>query len=109
MKEEIRRAVAYAAAARALKKATSSIYSYEKARHSHMSSNYDYDSGSHLSGVNSGNMYHYGLGAHVSLRVTGANFSGYDYESGGHFSGRILGRSVQLYDYGEGRHFNYSV
>ena len=109
MKEDARRAVAYAAALRASKKAASSIYSYEKGRHSFMSTSYDYDTSSHLSGVKLGNIYHYGLGANISLNVSGRNFSGFDYDSSSHFSGTISGRSIQLYDYGEARYFNYSV
>lgn len=109
MDEQIRRAVAYAAAGRINGKFSSSIYSHDRGCHSSMAEGYDYESGSHLGGAKSGNMYHYGLSAHVSLNINGQNFSGYDYESGSHFSGHVSGSSIQLYDYNEGQYFQYSI
>lgn len=108
MKEEIRRAVAYAAATRINGSARSAIYSYESGRHSHMTQTYDYDAGAHISRSGSG-LYHYGTSSHISFKVNGQNFSGYDYDSGHHYTGQVSGSSVRIYDYGEGRYFSYSV
>jgi hypothetical protein len=74
-----------------------------------MSESFDYDSSSHISGAKDGNLYHYGHGAHVSLKVSGQSFTGYDYKSGSHFSGKVNGGRVQVYDYGTSRYFDYSV
>ena len=109
MKEKIRRTVACAAAGRVNGKFASSIYSYELGAHSHMSKSYDYEAGEHISGAESGNMYHYGAGAHINLTVNGKNFTGYDYDSGSHFQGTVSGHRVSLYDYGDGRYFDYQV
>jgi hypothetical protein len=109
MDEQIRRLVAYAAAGRASGRFGSSVYSYDRAKHSNMSETYDYESAAHLGNVKSGQMFHYGLSAHVSLEVTGNSLKGYDYSSSSHFSGRIMGRTVEVYDYGESRYFSYSV
>jgi hypothetical protein len=94
MKEEIRRAIAYAAATRINGSARSAIYSY--------------DAGAHISRTGGG-LYHYGTNSHISFRVNGRNFSGYDYDSGHHYTGEVSGSSVRLYDYGEGQYFSYSV
>jgi hypothetical protein len=108
MKEEIRRAIAYAAAMRINGSARSAIYSYERSHHSHMSPNYDYDASAHISHTGGG-LYHYGTNSHISFSVRGSNFSGYDYDSGHHYTGQVTGNTVQLYDYGEGRYFSYAV
>lgn len=100
MQEEIRRAIAYAAAGRVNSQFSSSVFSYDPGVHTSMSEGFDFGSGAHLGGARSGNMYHYGVGAHISLDVKGDQFSGFDYSSGSHFSGRVSGRSVQLYDCG---------
>jgi len=109
MNESIRRAVAYAAVGRANMRFGSSIYSYSAGHHTSMSKNFDHGCGSHLSGADNGNLYHYGEGAHINLKMNGTKFSGYDYSSGSHFSGQVRGRSVNLYDYGSGQHYDYSV
>jgi hypothetical protein len=109
MKEEIRRAIAYAAATRISGSAASSVYSHQRGRHSHMTPTYDYDAGAHISRTGGGGLYHYGTSSHISFSVNGHNFSGYDYDSGHHYTGHVRGNSVQLYDYGEGRYFSYSV
>jgi hypothetical protein len=108
MKEEIRRAVAYAAATRISGAKSSSVYSYAAGRHSPMTSTYDYDAGAHIS-PSGGGFYHYGTNSHISFNVNGRSFSGYDYESGHHYTGQVIGNSVQIYDYGEGEYFSYSV
>ena len=112
MQEEIRRAIAHAAAARVNGSPNGTVYSYAAARHTHFSGNgpggYDHDAGAHVSTSENG-LYHYGLGAHISLNVDGDRFSGYDYHSGSHFSGSVNGSSVQIYDYGEGQWFNYNA
>jgi hypothetical protein len=108
MKEETRRAIAFDAAARIAGRKPSTIYSYDRARHTHMADGYDYDAQAHFSRSGSG-VYHYGTTSHINLSINGSNFSGYDYGAGHHFSGTVSGGTVQIYDYGEGRHFNYSV
>ena len=108
MKEEIRRAIAANAASRIRGKASSSVYSYNRGHHSSVTPSYDYEAGAHIGGSGS-NLYHYGLGSHISLKTKGNEFEGYDYNEGHHFSGSVRGNTVQLYDYGEGRYFTYSV
>jgi hypothetical protein len=108
MREEIRRAVAYAAAAHIRGSVPSTIYSYERGRYTHMTPTYDYEAGAHIT-RNSAGFYHYGTSSHISFSVNGPKFSGYDYESGHHYTGQISGNKVQLYDYGEARYFTYAV
>jgi len=108
MKEEIRRAIAYAAATHINGSTASTIYSHDRGRHSHMTPTYDYDAGAHICRTGGG-IYHYGTSSHISFSVRGSSFSGYDYDSGHHYTGQVSGASVQLYDYGEGRYFSYSV
>ena len=69
MDENVRRVVAYVAAGRIRGKFSSSIYSYEHGSHTSMSKSYDYEAHAHFSGARSGNIYHYGLGVHISLKV----------------------------------------
>jgi hypothetical protein len=110
--EEMRRAVAYSAAARINGKASSAIYSYEAGRYTSMGGSgnniYDYEAGAHIADSGSG-FFHYGQSAHVDLRTSGTSFNGYDFSTACHFTGSINGNAVQLYDYGAGRYFNYSV
>ncbi|SEO06178.1 hypothetical protein SAMN05443254_1171 [Bradyrhizobium sp. OK095] len=73
-----------------------------------MTPSYDYEAGAHI-GNSGSNLYHYGVGSHISLNVNGNKFSGYDYDGGHHFTGSVTGKTVNLYDYGEGSYFNYSV
>lgn len=108
MKEETRRAIAYAAATHVNGSAGSAIYSYERGRYTHMTPSYDYEAGAHISRAGGG-LYHYGTNSHISFSVKGGHFSGYDYNSGHHYTGQVKGNVVQLYDYGEGRYFTYAV
>lgn len=108
MKEEIRRAVAFAAATHINGSAASAIFSYERGRYTHMTSTYDYNARAHIS-RGGGGLYHYGINSHISFSVNGRRFSGYDYDSGHHYTGNVSGHTVQLYDYGEGRYYSYSV
>jgi len=109
MKEEIRRAVAYAVLAQD-DGAETTIYSYDTEKRSKMSGSrddfFDHDMGARV--VRSGgSLYHYGLWYHIDLKIAGSSFSGYDHGSKSHFEGVINGRSVQLYDHGEGRYYDY--
>lgn len=108
MREEIRRAIAVNAAVRINKRAPSSIYSYDRGRRSSITPNYDYEAGAHI-GDSGTKLYHYGVGTHISLSISGNSFSGYDYDRGHHFNGRVNGNSIQIYDYGESSYFTYSV
>ena len=107
MDEEIRRFVAYAASGRIKGQFARTIYSYDQARHSHMTESYDYDTQAHLSGSRNGQLFHYGRSAHIQLKIDGERFSGFDYSSGSHFSGRVNARNVTLYDYQAAKHFQY--
>ena len=109
MDENIRRVVAYVAAGRITGEFCNSIYSYEHGSRTSMSESYDYEAHAHFNGARSGNIYHYGLGVHISLKENGQKFSGYDYGSGSHFSGSISLKTVQLFDYGTNQYFTYSV
>ncbi|MCY4583591.1 MAG: hypothetical protein OXE50_12485 [Chloroflexi bacterium] len=109
MREDVRRAVAFAAAGRANGQFSTSVYSYERRKYSSMSQTYDYEARCHLSGMRSGSIFHYGVRAHIAIKLNGRKFSGFDYHSRSHFSGKVSGNSVQLYDYGERRYFNFSV
>ena len=109
MEETVRRAIAYAAAARVRGCFSSSIYSYERGAYSNMSETYDYDAGNHISGTKSGNLYLHGLGAHVSLQINDEKFSGFDHSSSSHFSGTVSGNTISLYDNGEGQYYRYSI
>jgi len=109
MKEEIRRAVAYALLARE-GDAETTIYSYDTEHRSKMSGSrddfFDHEIGARV--VRTGaSLYHYGLWHHIDLNVAGTSFSGFDHGSKTHFEGVINGRAVQLYDHGENRYFNY--
>lgn len=108
MKEDARRAIAYAAATRITGSAATAVYSYDRGKHTPMTATYDYEARAHIS-RSGGGLYHYGTNSHISFKVQGHNFSGYDYNSGHHYTGQVSGRSVRLYDYGEGRYFSYSV
>jgi hypothetical protein len=109
MNDDVRRAVAFAAAARINRKSAHSVYDHALKRHVSMSENYDYGCNAHLSGVTTGNLYHYGSKAHVSLDVDGSAFRGFDYDSRSHFSGTVSESNVQIYDYDKSRYFNYQV
>ena len=104
MKEEIRRAIAFAVLAPAGGNKDCEIYSYDKDRRSKFSGNssdfLDYDAGARI--IRFGpDLYHYGLWHYVSLTVGEKSFSGYDHGSKCHFEGVVKGETVQLYDHGE--------
>jgi hypothetical protein len=62
---------------------------------------YDYTNAAHISGTLP-NLYHYGEGTHLNLKIKGSSFDGYDYGFGSHFSGSVHGNRMQLYDYSAG-------
>jgi hypothetical protein len=111
-----RRAVAYIAGRLVSGKKGSSIYDYGERRHVNMSGNltgssisaYDYDQRCYISGSRT-SLYHYGNGAHLTLVLNAAAFSGYDYDSKKHFSGNVSGKTVSLYDYQTATHYSYSI
>ena len=112
MKEEIRRAVAFAVLADDNVKAETAIYSYVEDRRSRISGTrndfFDHEAGARIAGSGS-RLYHYGLWHHIDLTIDGASFKGYDYGSSCHFQGVVNERTVQLYDHGEGRYFDYAA
>jgi hypothetical protein len=112
MKEEIRRAVAFAVLAQPDAVRDCDIYSYANDRRSKFSGSssdfYDYDFGARIARVGD-HLYHYGFWHHVSLNVSSGAFAGYDHGSNCHFEGVVRGMTVQLYDHGEGRYFDYGA
>lgn len=68
---------------------------------------FDYDTGAHIGGTLS-NLYHYGEGCHIQIKMNGDRFTGYDYGCGQSFSGSLNGNSVSLYDYQTGQYYSYS-
>ena len=116
MKDHTRRAVAYIAARIVCRQSAGSLYDYQAARHFSFGGDvnpssisvYDYEEQCHIGG-SAASLYHYGNRKHLSLEVSGKDFSGYDYDTGKHFSGSVSGNAVSVYDYEHGRHFTYSV
>ncbi len=51
----------------------------------------------------------FGESHHLSLKIDGNRFKGYDYGGSSHFNGRVNGRSISLYDCGECAYSNYSI
>ena len=111
MKEEIRRAVAFAVLARDGQQ-DCEIYSYEQGRHSKFSGNandfWDYGMGARIARFGP-DLYHYGFWQYISLTVNADSFSGYDHGSNCHFEGVVKGVTLQLYDHGEGRYYEYGL
>jgi hypothetical protein len=112
LKEEVRRAVAFAVLAQENGTQDCEIYSYAKDRRSKFSGNagdfHDYDMGARVARFGA-QLYHYGLWHYVSLDAKAGTFSGYDHGSNCHFEGVVNGRTVQLYDHGERRYYDYCV
>lgn len=110
MKEEVRRAVAFAVLAPEDGNKDCEIYSYDKDRRSRFSGNsndfLDGDMGARVTRFGP-DLYHYGLWQYVTLTVADKSFSGYDHASKCHFEGVIKDWIVQLYDHGEARYFDY--
>ena len=115
MNTETRRAVALIAGALVTGRRPASIYDYSRGSYTNFSGTvgervavYDYDACCHVGGTLP-SIYHYGLGAHLSLNVSGDGFKGFDYGTSSHFTGTIRGRVVSLFDYSVGAYFNFSV
>jgi hypothetical protein len=110
MKEEIRRAVAFAVLAPPEGHKDCEIYSYDNDRRSKFCGNssdfHDYDSGARVTRFGP-DLYHYGLWHYVNLTAATGTFSGYDHGSKCHFEGVVKGEIVQLYDHGEARYYDY--
>jgi hypothetical protein len=110
MKEEIRRAVAFAILAPEEGEQDCVLYSYVNDRRSKFSGNrsdfHDYDCGADV--ARDGEfLYHYGLWHHIKLDANADRFSGYDHGAKCHFEGVVRDGIVQLYDHEEGRYFDY--
>jgi len=112
MKEEIRRAIAFAVLAPEEGNKDCEIYSYDKDRRSKFTGNsndfLDYDMGARVTRFGP-DLYHYGHWQYVSLTVGEKSFSGYDHEAKCHFDGVVKDTTVQLYDHGESRYFDYGA
>ena len=108
MREEIRRAIAYMAAARINGSAPSSLYNPERRWRTPMSPGYDCDAQSHIN-ASGPSLFHHGTACQINLQVNAPWFSGYAYGEGHHFCGSILNNSIEIFDYGEGRYFRYLI
>jgi hypothetical protein len=108
MKEETRRAIARAVAARVSGRNGGTIYSHVAGRHTHMSgsgnSAYDHEAGAHISGSGSACTTMV-LGAISPLMCAATRSPATITARATTAAGTVNGRSVQLYDHGEGRHF----
>lgn len=112
MQEEIRRAIAHAALSRATGRPLSYLFNGATGRYLQMTicseTVYDPECKSHIL-HNGERLFHYGLHAHILLRVNGSSITGYDHHSKQSFSGRVNGNSLQLYDSREKRFFYYAA
>jgi hypothetical protein len=112
MKEQIRRAVAFAVLAFEGESIERTLYSYAENRRSKMSGKrhdfFDHDAGVRIAGKDT-KLYHYGEWSYIELDVSGSKFAGFDHGSKTHFAGVIKGQLVQLYDHGEKRYFDYAA
>jgi hypothetical protein len=112
MKEEIRRAIAFAVLAPPDGIKDCDVYSYASDHRSKFSGNagdfHDYDMGARVARFGE-QLYHYGFWHYVSLHVNDGSFSGYDHGSKSHFEGVVKGTTVQLYDHAEQRYFDYGL
>ncbi len=112
MTPEVRRAVAFIAGQLVSGKRRT-IYDFESGTYAHFSGSigpaiqiYDHTAGAHITG-SPNRLYHHGLGAHISLDISGKNFKGYDFGSGCHFSGSVRNNNIALYDFAAAKHFQY--
>ena len=91
MKEEIRRAVAFAVLAPPEGNKDCEIYSYDNDRRSKFCGNsndfLDYDAGARVTRFGP-DLYHYGLWQYVSLTAGAESFTGYDHGEGRYFDYR---------------------
>jgi hypothetical protein len=69
---------------------------------------FDHDERCYISGSYPG-LYHHGNRQHVTLRMRGAEFSGYDYDSRSHYVGSVRGRNVVVYDFEDARYHAFST
>jgi hypothetical protein len=94
MREEIRRAIAFAVLAPEDGNKDCEIYSYDKDRRSKFTGNsndfLDYDMGARVTRFGP-DLYHYGHWQYVSLEVGAKSFSGYDHAAKCHFEGTVKG------------------
>src|SRR5690554_213362 len=105
--------VAYIAGCAVSGGSSSSVYDYSQGKHISISGTvsadnaqiYDHDRGCHVQG-SLGNLYDYGVDAHIKLSISGNQFTSYDYASGTHFSGTVNGSNISMH---AGGHGNYSI
>jgi hypothetical protein len=105
MKAHTRRAIVYIAA-RLGGSHSNAVYDSGAIRHFRFSGTadtercqiYDHEEHCYISGSFPG-LYHHGNRQHVTLRVRGMAFSGYDYDSRSHYTGSFHGRTAIVYDY----------
>ena len=113
MQPNTKACVAYIAGCSTSGKNSSSIYDYDQGKYINISGSvssmqaniYDHDRGCYVQGQ-LGNLYDYGVGSHIQLKINGNQFSGYDYNSGTHFQGSVNGNNITFYANG---YSNYSI
>lgn len=117
MKPSVRAAVAAIASAHSGNKNVTSVYSHAESSRRTITAtvnggsvtSYDHESSCHING-SLPSLYHYGVGAHITLNSNGSgSYNGYDYDTGSHFTVSVNGHAVQIYDHGESSHFAYSA
>ncbi len=116
MKASTRRAVAYIAGRAVSGNSKTTIYDYSSSGYHFFSgqagasrvSVFDYTQSCHITGTLP-NLFHYGDGHHLSLKIQGQKFTGFDYLQSQHFSGSVSGNRITLFDYGDSSYYNYTL
>jgi hypothetical protein len=115
MRPHTRRAIVYVAA-RLAGGRPGPVYDFEATRHFRFSGSadsrtchvFDHEERCYVSGSFPG-LYHHGNRQHVTLRMRGTEFSGFDYDSRSHYSGSIRGRAAVVYDQEDAKYHRYST
>ena len=111
MKEEIRRAIANAAAPRG-EGEHRAVFSQDAGGWTNMSWTdegfFDHGAQAHVTLTPEG-FYHHGLGVHVRLEREGSQLRGFDHGSGRHFNGTVQGKHVIVRDIETGRAHRFEV
>ncbi len=120
MRQDARRAVAYIAGRAISGRNVSSIFDYEAGAHTfftgpvapYRTQVFDHTAGCYITGsgdFSNLSLFHYGLGSHIKLSISGNEFRGFDFGGGSHFSGNVNFSTVSIHDYGTGSYYRYTV